>query len=130
VMGNLDEALSEIEPKIADIRRKKAELTEIKRNIDYDNSFYKVLTELYRITPENVMFVNISFEKKKQVEVYGRTATADDVYNYVNILKDSPHFKEASLNNIQWRQMYKVPVREFHITCVLSSNEERRSRRR
>ena len=119
-------ALAEIEPQIADIRRKKAELADIQANVDADHSFYKVARDLYERTPDGVMYLTIEFEKKKQVTLQGRAGKDDEVYNLINVLKESPHFQDVIPGNLRWQQMYRQPVREFDITCILKSNEEYR----
>jgi len=124
--ARLVEALAEIEPQIADIRRKKAELADIQANVDAEHSFYKVVKDLYERTPDGVMYLTIEFEKKKQVALQGRAGKDDEVYNLINVLKESPHFQDVIPGNLRWQQMYKQPVREFDITCILKSNEEYR----
>lgn len=124
--ARLRAALAEIEPKISDIRRKRAELAEIQRNVDAANSFYRTLQDLYVRTPENVMYLNLKFEKKKHLEIRGRTGTDEEIFNLVNILKESPHFQDVILVNTRWANMYRLAVREFDLTCILKTNEEYR----
>jgi type IV pilus assembly protein PilM len=127
---NIQAALAQIEPKIRDIKRKKAELDEIQRNIDSENSFYKVMRDLYMRTPENIQYTNISFEKKKSLSLKGRALTDPEVFNLRNVLIESPHFKDVILESAGWDTLFKIPVRRFDMTCILSSNEEYRQKRR
>lgn len=124
-------ALSNIEPKIKDIRRKKAEIDAIRANIDQENSFYNVLKELYRITPDNVMYLTINFEKRKQLDLRGRVPTDQDFLNLMNVLKESKYFKDVQPGPYKWVNMYnKVAVREFDTSsCILRTNEDYRTRR-
>lgn len=129
--ARLQTALSNIEPKIKDIRRKKAEIDAIRANIDQENSFYNVLKELYRITPDNVMYLTINFEKRKQLDLRGRVPTDQDFLNLMNVLKESQYFKDVLPGPYKWVNMYnKVAVREFDTSsCILRTNENYRTRR-
>jgi cell division ATPase FtsA len=129
--ARLQTALDNIEPKIKDIRRKKAEIDAIRASIDQENSFYNVLQELYRITPDNVMYLTINFEKRKQLDLRGRVPTDQDFLTLMNVLKESEYFKDVQPGPYKWVNMYnKVAVREFDTSsCILRSNTEYRTRR-
>lgn len=129
-LNSLQEALSQVRPKIADVQRKKAELTEISHNIDTENSFYKILQDLYLRTPENVMYTNIIFEKKKTLELVGKTSTREEVYNLRELLSNSPHFQDVVLNSDKLSHLFKTPAVEFNLSCILVSNDEYRPSRR
>lgn len=126
----LYDALAEIEPKIRNIKRQKKELGEIQANIDSKHSFYKVMADLWRITPEHVMYLNLNFEKQKRLEIRGRIPTQAEYFDLVKILDESEHFKTVEPLGVTWTTMYdKKAVREFEVNCILASNEDYRPKR-
>jgi Tfp pilus assembly protein PilN len=90
-----------------------------------------VLKELYRITPDNVMYLTINFEKRKQLDLRGRVPTDQDFLNLMNVLKESKYFKDVQPGPYKWVNMYnKEAVREFDTSsCILRTNEDYRTRR-
>ena len=123
-------ALNEIKPRISDIKQKKEELTEIKNNIDSENSFLRVLTDLYKLTPKNVMYENFNFEKQNKVELRGKAVKHQEVLDLVTILKDSNYFQDAELLHSRGDRLYRAAVRSFDIACYLESNQEYRKPRK
>ncbi|MCG3196682.1 MAG: pilus assembly protein PilM [Candidatus Omnitrophica bacterium] len=88
---------------IRDIDEISAKLDVIHKNIDRENSAFKVLRDIFERTPDRVKIQKLQFTKSDSVTMDFDTFTRADLDNYVSILADSPHFA-AGIKPIEYGQ--------------------------
>lgn len=119
-----------LKPRMETMKTVKAELKDIDQYLDRDHSALKVLKNLYTILPENVTVTDLTFTKKKSVELSLWTFTETERNNVQTILLESPHFDEVKWEGTRKKERYRVMLLESDFICRLASYASRRSRTR
>jgi type IV pilus assembly protein PilM len=89
----IDLHIAKIQPHIRDIEKIAEQLKVIDENVDRENTAFRVMKELFEITPERVRIGQLTFAKSDSVEMDFETFELRDWNEYQNILSRSEYFQ-------------------------------------
>jgi len=104
VLKILDKKILDIQPDLKDIDKIAEQLEVIDANIDRENTAFRVLKNLFEITPDiRIKIEQLTFEKSDSVEMSFDTFELRDVNDYQTILADSEYFVRAEVSGTTTR---------------------------
>jgi Tfp pilus assembly protein PilN len=116
VLAIIDSKIQKIQPSLAGIDTIAEKLDVIDANIDRDHSAFKVLTNLFEITPERVRFERLTFNKSESLQLDLETFEYRDTNDFKTILSKSPHFAGAIEGGNQQTQNFNPQQWKFRRT--------------
>ena len=128
----LDSQGREIDPKIEDINEIADKLQVIDANIDRENSAFKVMKEIFEITPDRVRMVQVGFEKSRNIDLTFDTLEVRDANDYEQILYKSKFFagtfEGGTRQTVPWnppgKYKYVSTVKVKGLKASLRSNKD------
>ena len=115
----LELRLKKIAPSAQDTGRKK-EIADIVRTESSQRTRpLLVLNELYRIAPSSINLALYKYEEGR-VDIKGTASALSEVFKFVKLLDDSPHFEKVEVKYAAKRKAREVEFVDFEISCPLS----------
>lgn len=120
----LDQQLAQMKPYV-----KKAELIIEKLNLarsqaDKDTGPLLILTEIYRIMPQDVNLSMLSFAENEAVILRGTTKVMSRVFEVASLLENSKYFKDVKVAFANKRKTESGESVDFQINCFLKQADK------
>ena len=84
-----------------------------------------IITELYKLTPQDISLNRIDYEQDKSLNVTGKLTNLDEALKYVETLRSSPYFKDVKVKNASKRELADSDTAIFEIACDLSKDKNK-----
>lgn len=131
----LEEKIAEIQPKIDEIEEAKDQLGLIDQYRDAENSFWKILQDIYLKTPEGVQYTEILFTKQKEIRLQGVVYTQEAANELRKYIAESEYFKDVSIPIARVAPPgvptldKNMTIVQFEMLCKIRSADNRKTRR-
>lgn len=119
-LSRVNAELKAIGPKVAKVKKMMKEIAVIKDALNKKPLAVEIMSEIHKITPDNVSLTVIDFERHKTLMVRGSASALADVFNYVNVLEKSRYFDGVKVKYANKRLAAGKELADFEITCYLS----------
>lgn len=103
-IARLERDIALLKPQVAEIAEANDQLAKIAGYRDAENSFYRILHDLHRLSPEGVQLTFISFTKQKELVLRGHVFTNRDANLLREYINESGYF-----NNVVLTMTKEVP---------------------
>jgi len=119
-------ANDELAPRIAEAQKMKIELEILDSLRDQDVTAYRVLENIYAITPDDIQIEDLQFGKalderdSDEVQMTGKAHSNQAALAYAETMLKSPYVDEVSPGQIYQISEYGVPLVRFNLTVVLA----------
>lgn len=116
----LNSEISRMEPSVAMARRMKEDIGIIKQDLEKRPLAIDVVSEIYRITPQNIIFNYLDYQSDKSVVLRGSAAALQDVIKYISLLEGSGYFENVKIKYTTKRVIANKETIDFEVIAGLS----------
>ncbi|MFC1624074.1 pilus assembly protein PilM [Candidatus Omnitrophota bacterium] len=115
----LDKEIAAIEPQVKEAKRMRQYIKVIKNKILKKPLAIDILTEVYNITPEGVMFNLLDYASNGSFLLRGSAPSLSEAIVFMDILEKSPYFENVKIKHTAKRTTGDKQVTDFEIICDL-----------
>ena len=116
VLRRMNAQLEKLEKETAGIQRESSTLDQIKKRLDSRISAIGVLTEIYKLAPQDVYLSAIVYDDSGSISLRGTSMDMSGAFKLVKMLKESPLFGDVKTKYVTKRK----DLSDFEIVCQLA----------
>ena len=118
-LSRIKSKMSEMRPATDKAKKMVKVVDFVKDNIYGQAMVAEVISELYRLTPQDIAFRSVSYDAKGGMTIQGFSQSGTSVNNFQSQLVSSPMFKEVNLQYASRSRIFNQELTDFKITCQL-----------
>ena len=122
-LEDINAKISSMEPTVLKARKMKEDIKIIKSTVMKKPLAVDLLSEIYKITPEGIVFDMIDYESDKFLILRGSAGSLDSVIQYIKALETSDYFESVKMKYTAERFSSGKSSTDFEIVCELSNVE-------
>ncbi|MFA4982292.1 MAG: pilus assembly protein PilM [Candidatus Omnitrophota bacterium] len=119
-LKKIDSELSSAGPKVRNAKKMLKDINIVKEGLKKKPLAIDILREVHKITPDNISFTMLDYERGRSLTVRGSASALGDVFAYVSILEKSPYFENVKVKYATKRITAGKEVADFEATCALT----------
>jgi Tfp pilus assembly PilM family ATPase/Tfp pilus assembly protein PilN len=116
-LTRLEQKLSELETETSSTERMSRIISLAERRGDTDGNSINILSQIYKIIPNEIYITGIDIEERGKIVLKGRAAAMSDVFKFVTTLEKSPGFENVKTTYTTTKKEKEGEYTEFEITC-------------
>lgn len=117
-MAQLKDKLAKIKGGAQEIEKMRRLINLSRERLDANGDCLTMLSELYEVIPDEIYLTSINIERKKQLNMKGRAPVMSDVFKFVGIMENLPHFKNVKNTYATTKKEDNREYTEFEIICI------------
>ena len=117
---NLKNKVSEIEPRVKDIKQKKQHIVAIESYLNPGLKMVDIIYNLYEITPKDISYRLLYVNGDGRINIKGISERRASVNDFQKKLIASSLFKEVNLKYATQRKVFGGETTDFKITCKVN----------
>ncbi len=117
---NLKNKVSEIEPRVKDIKQKKQHIVAIESYLNPGLKMVDIIYNLYEITPKDISYRLLYINGDGRINIKGISERRASVNDFQKELIASSLFKEVNLKYATQRKVFEGEIIDFKITCKVN----------
>lgn len=120
-LSKLEVKLKDMDTQVEGLEKTSTKVMIIKSFLNKKNHSLDLLSELYRLVPDNIYLRSVSVDGKGAVNIKGTATAMSEAFSFVTALENSKFFKNVAAQNTSSRKEGAKEVSDFEITCMLEA---------
>ncbi len=116
-LAKLKKTISNIAVEAEGIDKMRAVIDRVEQRLDPRGSSLDFITEIYRVTPQEIALTDIDIDEKRTVVLRGYGSAMSDVFKFVKILEESEKFENVKTSYTRIKNDKDKKFSEFEINC-------------
>ena len=117
-LAQLKDKISKVEEGAKEVAKMRIRINLIEERLDPKGSSLDIVNEIYRLTPDEIYFTNISVEDKSEAILRGCALAMSDVFTFVTTLEESRYFENVKTTYTTTRKKEGKEYADFEIICL------------